>query len=39
MAGAHIATVPFDVLKKMTRHSLTDVGIQKFLEDYKKIPK
>ncbi|MCK4455818.1 MAG: fructose-6-phosphate aldolase, partial [Thermoplasmata archaeon] len=26
LAGAHVATVPFDVLKKMTRHSLTDVG-------------
>ncbi len=39
LAGAHIATVPFDVLKKMARHSLTDVGIMKFLEDYKKIPK
>ena len=39
LAGAHIATVPFDVLKKMARHSLTDVGIRKFLEDYKKIPK
>jgi transaldolase len=39
LAGAHIATVPFDVLKKMARHSLTDVGIRKFLEDYEKIPK
>lgn len=39
MAGAHIATVPYDVLKKMTRHTLTDVGIRKFLEDYEKIPK
>jgi len=39
LAGAHIATVPFDVLKKMARHSLTDIGIRKFLEDYKKIPK
>jgi transaldolase len=39
LAGAHIATVPYDVLKKMTKHSLTDVGIRKFLEDYEKIPK
>ena len=39
LAGAHVATVPFDVLKKMAGHSLTDVGIRKFLEDYKKIPK
>lgn len=39
MAGAHVATVPFNVLKKMAGHSLTDVGIRKFLEDYGKIPK
>lgn len=39
LAGAHIATVPYDVLKKMMKHSLTDVGIRKFLEDYEKIPK
>lgn len=39
LAGAHIATVPYDVLQKMTKHSLTDVGIKRFLEDYKKIPK
>jgi transaldolase len=39
LAGAHIATVPFDVLKKMAGHSLTDVGTRKFLEDYEKIPK
>lgn len=39
LAGAHIATVPFGVLKKMITHSLTDVGIRKFLQDYEKIPK
>ncbi|MFQ6105989.1 MAG: fructose-6-phosphate aldolase [Thermoplasmata archaeon] len=39
LVGAHIATVPFNVLQKMVRHSLTDVGIRKFLEDYEKIPK
>jgi len=36
--GADIVTVPFDVLKKMTQHSLTDVGLQRFLEDWKKVP-
>ncbi len=38
-AGAHIATVPYDVLVKMVRHPLTDAGIKKFYEDYQKIPK
>ena len=36
--GAHIATVPYDVLKKMLQHPLTDIGIKKFYEDYQKIP-
>ena len=39
LAGAHIATVPYDVLKKMLRHNLTDEGIQKFLKDWEKVPK
>jgi transaldolase len=37
--GAHIATVPYDVLKKMFKHPLTDVGIEKFLQDWQKIAK
>lgn len=36
--GADIVTVPFDVLRKMTQHSLTDVGLKRFLEDWKKVP-
>jgi transaldolase len=39
IAGAHIATVPWPVLQKMVKHSLTDVGIQRFLEDWEKVPK
>ncbi|MEN9980022.1 MAG: fructose-6-phosphate aldolase, partial [candidate division WOR-3 bacterium] len=38
-AGAHIATIPYDVLKKMVQHPLTDAGIKKFYEDYQQIPK
>lgn len=38
LAGAHIATVPFAVLKQMFAHPLTDVGIKKFLEDWAKVP-
>lgn len=32
----HVATVPYDVLKKMVEHPLTDIGIQKFLDDWNK---
>jgi len=35
--GCHVATVPFPVLRKMFTHSLTDAGVQKFLEDWKKV--
>lgn len=37
--GADIATVPFNVIEQLIKHPLTDIGIQRFLEDYKKIPK
>jgi len=36
-AGADIATVPYGVLKKMMRHPLTDAGIERFLDDWKKV--
>lgn len=36
MIGVDIATVPFDVLKKMFMHPLTDIGIKRFLEDWEK---
>lgn len=35
--GAHIATIPYKVIKAMIRHPLTDVGIEKFVEDGKKL--
>jgi transaldolase len=38
-AGAHIATIPWDVLKKMVKHPLTDLGIAAFLKDWEKVPK
>lgn len=38
LAGAHIATIPFKVLEQMTKHPQTDLGIEKFLEDWKKVP-
>lgn len=36
-AGAHIATIPYEVMIKMVKHPLTDIGIKRFLEDYEKI--
>nr|WP_314462180.1 fructose-6-phosphate aldolase [uncultured Clostridium sp.] len=36
-AGADIATVPYPVLEQMTRHPLTDQGIKKFQDDYRKV--
>ena len=39
LAGAHVATIPYDVLKKMLKHNLTDAGIQRFLKDWEKVPK
>lgn len=36
LAGAHIATMPFKVLKQMFKHPLTDLGIESFLNDWKK---
>ncbi len=36
--GADVATVPFAVIEQLVKHPLTDIGIQRFLEDYKKIP-
>lgn len=34
LAGAHIATVPYNVILQMTKHPLTDIGIDKFVEDF-----
>jgi len=39
LAGAHIATIPFSVIDQMTKHPLTDIGIEKFLADWKKLEK
>lgn len=38
LAGAHISTIPFKVLEQMTKHPQTDLGIEKFLSDWKKVP-
>ena len=37
LAGAHIATIPYSVIEQMTKHPLTDAGIEKFQKDYKAV--
>jgi transaldolase len=37
-AGADVATLPFSVLEALTRHPLTDLGLQKFLKDWESVP-
>ena len=38
LIGADIATIPYAVIEQLIKHPLTDIGINKFLEDYQKIP-
>lgn len=38
LAGADVATCPAAVLEQLFKHSLTDSGLEKFLNDWKKIP-
>ena len=35
--GAHIATIPYNVLLQMIRHPLTTIGIERFKDDWKKV--
>ncbi len=37
--GANIATVPYNVIVQMSKHPLTDSGIEKFLKDWETVPK
>jgi len=37
--GADICTIPLKVIKQLIRHPMTDIGLEKFLEDYRKAPK
>lgn len=36
LAGSHCVTIPLSVIKQLIKHPLTDLGLQKFLEDHKK---
>jgi transaldolase len=37
--GAHVATIPYNVIEKMFKHPLTDIGLEKFLKDWEKVQK
>ncbi len=37
LAGADIATIPYKVIEQMTKHPLTDQGIEKFQADYRAV--
>jgi len=39
LLGADIATVPFGVMEKLVKHPLTDIGIERFLADWRKVKK
>ena len=38
LIGADIATIPYKVIEQLVHHPLTDIGIDKFLADWKKVP-
>jgi transaldolase len=39
LIGADIATIPYSVMIQLSKHPLTDAGIEKFLKDWEKVPK
>ena len=36
--GAHIATIPYKVISQLVKHPLTDIGLERFLKDWKSVP-
>lgn len=38
LMGAHVATIPPSVIEQLVKHPLTDIGIQRFLADWEKVP-
>jgi len=39
LLGAHVATIPYKVLEQLLQHPLTDLGLERFLKDWEKVPK
>ncbi|PMP61893.1 MAG: fructose-6-phosphate aldolase [Sulfurihydrogenibium sp.] len=38
MIGADIATIPYSVIAQLTKHPLTDIGLERFLKDWESVP-
>lgn len=38
MMGADVCTIPHSVIRQLVKHPLTDVGIERFLKDFEKVP-
>jgi transaldolase len=38
LAGAHVGTMPVGVIHQLFAHPLTDIGLARFMEDWKKVP-
>ena len=39
LMGADVCTIPYKVIEQLAKHPLTDLGLAKFVEDAKKIPR
>ena len=39
LIGADVATIPYAVIQQLAKHPLTDIGIERFLKDWEKVPK
>lgn len=39
LIGADVCTMPFKVIEQLAKHPLTDIGLEKFLDDWKKLNK
>ncbi len=37
LAGGHICTMPYSIFQQLVKHPLTDIGLKKFLDDWKKM--
>ncbi len=38
MLGADVSTIPLSVIKQLAKHPLTDIGLERFLKDWEKVP-
>ncbi|MDH5541440.1 MAG: fructose-6-phosphate aldolase [Nitrospinota bacterium] len=39
LVGADVCTIPLGVIQQLVKHPLTDIGIERFLKDWEKVPK